>query len=317
MAEISFKLYDCNGRELTVSGVEAYELSRNSDAPCDSLRLTFEREELLSEIISADMLSDGELIFRGLCDMQKDETTADGFKAVLYFRSMAAVLVDNEAQPYTYDSPTARSMFITYADRYGFKFDMDDCACDGKYPVMKGCSCYAAINTLVSEVRGKNIIVTPDMRLVLPDEKQVYKAEKDDIIRERRRINRGEVLSVIDYKTAEEPSYSRHFKSRFAERNRIDRARKINLTSLGAWQREYQLKNALKAGLKKYRSLEVTLSGAHNIGLYSLLEYDSAFGGNCGEYRVSGVYISFDSRGERTVVELERNYDMEEIMYVD
>ncbi len=314
MAELSIKLICETGESFFVEKIVSYELSSSVSAPCDGLRLNFTASEPLPVITGVEAYCEGALIFSGLCDTQREENTGQDVKCFIYARSSACILTDNEAEPCTYDAPTARSLFIVNAEKYGFKFSMEDIAFTGKYTVMKGCSCYSAINRLVSSVSGRNVLITPDGRLTLPVTDTVYKADAGDVISCRKIINRGAPLSEIDYKTASDSTYCRHIKSRYFESQGIKRTKKANLSAMFDRERTVELKRMLKEAAKEYEKLEISLTGLHGIKLYDGIDFE---GGNAEGYYTSSVLRVLDKNGERTVVTLVKEHDTEEIIYVD
>lgn len=72
------------------------------------------------------LIKNNKLIFNGYCDCQR--TTADerGFETYIYARSSACLLVDNDAFAYTYNRPSAQSLFDAYAKPFGFSYKLDD-----------------------------------------------------------------------------------------------------------------------------------------------------------------------------------------------
>ena len=317
MAELEFRFFDVEGRETKADNVLSFELSRDISAPCDGLRFSFLTDSPLDEIKEVKAYLDGELIFNGLCDTQQEKALAEGFEAFIYARSNACILVDNDAHAYTYESPSARGLFIMNAKQFGFKFALEDCSCKGSYTVGRGVSCYGAINELVSMIKKRNLVVTPENELTVPSGDGRVRLSGDKIISEKRIINRGCALSEIDYKTASGSDYSYHFKSRSLERAGIERSRKLNLSALPDWQRSYVLNNAMARAAYDYQGIELITSELLNVNLYSGVELnESAFEG-IGDYCVKSVDYVFDKRGERMILSLFKEYDLEEIIYVD
>ena len=313
MAELSFKLFSETGEEFSPEKIISYELASSVSAPCDGLRLSWLSDSPIDELSRVEAYIGDGLIFSGCCDTQREENAGDGTKCFIYARSSACILTDNEAMPSTYDAPTAGSLFIINAEKYGFSFSMEDVACSGKYTVRKGCSCYSAVNRLVSSVTGRNIRITPDGRLVLPEGETVT-LDCGRVISFKKTVNRGAPLSQIDYKTSADSSYLRHIKSRYFERKGITRAKKVNLSSLFDWERGIELKRMLREAAAEYEKLEITLSGAQEVGLYDEVTLD---GYETQGYRVSSLLRILDKSGARTVITLTREHGLEEIMYVD
>ncbi len=314
MAEISFRLYTSD-KMLIPGELLSWEIRRDISAPCDSVSLRFKCEAGQDELERAEAYADGRLIFSGFCDLQREEKKGEHCECFVYARSAACLLVDNEAEPYTYESPTARALFNINAEKYGFSFCMEDVGCSGRYVVNKGRSAYSAINGLVEAVSGKRVTVTPELELRAGGDGRRLTVSPESILRDRKSVCRGSAISRIDYKTADGSAYSHHIKSRSLERKGISKSRKVNLSSLYEWQQALELKNMLKSAAQEYFSRELTLEGTQDIQLYDRLLVDGEIGGE--DYYVCSACSVFDRRGERTVVRLTRDIDLEEIIYVD
>lgn len=316
MAELSFKLYDVNGSCAEVDSPVSFELSRDVSAPCDGLRLSFLTEELLNEIVRVEAYLNENKIFNGLCDVQRETVLASGFSVFLYARSTACVLIDNDAVSYTYESPSARGLYIINAEPLGFTFAFDDCFCEGSYTVGRGVSCYSAVNNLVRMIKKRNIVVTPDNELTVPDGKRVIKLDCEKLLSEKRIINRASPLSRIDYKASSNSDYSYHFKSRSLDRAGVNRTKRLNLSSLPDWEKSYALNNIMTRSAFDYKSIELVSNELAFAELYSLVELD---GGsfNLESYRVKSVDYVLNDNGERMILKLFKEIDLEEIIYVD
>ena len=53
MADLTFALYDLNDCEIELGQLKSYELCRDADAPCDSLRITFINDTTIPEAYRA------------------------------------------------------------------------------------------------------------------------------------------------------------------------------------------------------------------------------------------------------------------------
>lgn len=215
MAELSFVCYTPQNEKISVDGVVSYELSKTAQAPADGLRLTFLSDKKLPCINRVLAYDGDELIFNGIADTQRQSVTSTGISCFVYARSTACILLDNEAKPYTYDSPSAIFLFNRYARDFGFKSKLPSVWCDTYYQVGKGTSCYGAINDMVYALTGKNVLVTPQNELCVLNENAVVNMEHYNVLSKKYVINRGDAYSQIDYMTDDENGYSHHFKSRF------------------------------------------------------------------------------------------------------
>ncbi len=313
---LSFVLYNLNEEKIIPHNIMSYELSRDTDAPCDGLRITFACDSPLDEIYRVEVLNNDEVIFNGYADTQREQMNDEGGTAFIYARSSACVLVDNEAEPRSYYKPSLLSLFEIYAKELGFESELEDISCSADYLITKGTSCYDAINNFAVGVLGKNIMVDVNNKLVIPDDELSSAVNPKDVISEKKIINRGSAVSVVDYKINSDLEYNYHLKSRFMERQKINRKRKINISALPLWQQELTLKNIMNRACDSYNCIEIVLEGSHMIPLFSRIQYDSRYQGVTGDYYLSSCKIIFDSNGERTKLVLSKKTDAEVITYV-
>lgn len=316
MAVLRFLLYDTDDNTLSVDSVISYELSKNVDAPCDGLRLTFIADKPLNEINRVEAYQDDALIFNGFCDTQRESISDRGYECFVYARSSACILIDNEAKPFTYNHPSARSLFIKNACDFGFVYSMPEIFCESAYQVSKGCSCFAAINNFVYGITGRNMLVSVNNELILSEKNNTVRLNNYRVISEKRIINRGNAITAIDYKAYDEVDYTHHIKSRFFDERKINRTIKLNVSSLAQWQREYTLINTLKAAGASYNTIELIIDGNVCFSLYDDVIYNSEYLGDIKDYYISSMCIISDKKGERTRLTLSKNIDLKEIVYV-
>lgn len=317
MAELKFFTYDLQGNCRQIKNILSYELSKSINAPCDGLRLTYISDESEDEIKMVEAFDNDKKIFKGFCDTQQETLNSEGAVNFIYARSSICLLVDNQAQPYIYQSPSVASLFIKNAQQFGFVNALPNVYCSSLYQVRLGFSCYTAINSFVSGITGKKVMADAYDNLFLPDGNNTISLNDYSIISEKRIINRGQALTVIDYKINSSDDYVYHCKSRFADKQGIKTGKKINLSSLPEWQRKYTLSNLLKSGNNSYYSVELTVDGYGDFALYDSVEYKSSYLGELKDYYISSVRSICDSKGKRTKLTLYKNIDLKEINYVD
>lgn len=317
MAELKFFIYDIDNNKTELDGITSFELSKDINAACDGLRLRFVRDDSLFEIYRIEVFFNHEKIFFGYCDTQRETSSEKGFEGFIYARSSAAILVDNEAKPFAYSSPSARSLFNHNAKEFGFIFNLPNLSCACDYRVCKGTSCYGAINDFIYAMSGKNIIVNSSNELTVLNGENTVILNDYFILSEKRSINRGEAISKIDYKRESSDRYIYHIKSRFLEENKINCSRKLNLSSLPQWQRQNRLKNKLESSSASYYETEIVLNGCHNFNLYDRVQYQSKYFGSIQNCYISSVCVSFTEKGAQTILTINKSIDLKEINYVD
>lgn len=317
MVKLKFFTYDLQGNSHQIENILSFELSKSINAPCDGLRLTYISDACEDEIKTVEVFDENKKIFKGFCDTQQETVSSNGVLNFIYARSSICVLVDNQAQPCIYQSPSAASLFIKNAQPFGFKNTLPDIYCSSLYQVPSGGSCYTAINNFVNGITGKRVMADACDNLFLPNERNSIELNGYSIINEKRIINRGQALTAIDYKINGSDDYIYHCKSRFADSQGIRTSKKVNLSSLPEWQRKYTLSNMLKSKNSSYYSVELILDGFDDFMLYDAVEYKSNYFGFMKDYYISSVCSMFDSKGERTKLTLSKNIDVKEINYVD
>lgn len=316
MAELSFTLFDLEENKIEVKNILFYEQLKDIYAPCDAIRLSFITDFLLPEINRVEAYYDEKLVFSGFADTQREEKKAEGFECFIYARSSACLLVDNEAPPVTYYKPSVSTLFNKNARQFGFILKLPDYSAASFYRVDKGCSCYGAINKFFYAVSGKRIAVTPNGELIVPTGKTIY-PDECSVISAKRIINRGNALTKIDFKNENDLGYYHHIKSRFFENKKIEKSKKLNLSSYPSWQKSSILLNTLEENNYEYEKIELSVSGYLNAELYDKLDFYGKPFGELKNFYISSVSHSFKASEDKTAIELCRKNDLKEIIYVD
>ena len=76
MADLKFVLYDLAENEVAVGRLLSYELCRETDAPCDGLRLYFINGNILPELYRVKAYIGKRCVFNGYVDTQRETSTA-------------------------------------------------------------------------------------------------------------------------------------------------------------------------------------------------------------------------------------------------
>ncbi|MGN0531738.1 MAG: hypothetical protein ACI4IN_02970 [Eubacterium sp.] len=316
MAELRFELTDIDDRIVDIDNILSYELSMDVDAPCHGLRLYFTHSRSLAELYSIRVYTDSKCIFNGYVDTQRETVNDDGITCFVYARSSACLLVDNQAKPFTYCRPCTEALYFLNAKEYGFTNQLPNIACDGNYLVTAGKSCWAAINDFVYGMTGSRIFVTADNCIVPARQGKKSEISPNSIVSARRVINRGDVISGIDYKNGDSSDYINHYRSDFFCDRRIRSTRKQNLGAYPEWQKNYILHNQLAQAGDNYIVYQLRLADVWQGNLLDTVELQLDYFGGTGVLQVSSIRYSMDKSGVSTVVKLRRTIDMEEINYV-
>ncbi len=139
-------------------------LVHDIDAPADMLTLIYpsgKPEEL--EYIYA--YENGDIAFAGVVDEQIGEFTANGARTKIIARSLAALLLDNEAMPQTLWNPSLRTIAEKYLKPLGFNCVI---GADGGKPlrgafvIPKGSSVWSVLENYCRTFLGSTPYITPD-----------------------------------------------------------------------------------------------------------------------------------------------------------
>ena len=317
MAEISFKLFDVKNDVTIPESVVSYELTSEVSAACDGLRLCFILGGACPEIVRVQAYNGDKMVFNGFADKQCVSLSENGKTVFIYARSSAALLVDNEALPCQYHRPSAAQLWYNNAREFEFGCALPSLTCENDYYVLKGTSCFGAINNFFSMLYPTGIYVDVDNVIRAYEiSSEVKTLDGCRVTKAGYVINRSNPLSQIDYKITASEKYCYHLKSKSAENNGISRRRLINLSALPLWQREAAARQTLEKSLEEMYALELEIEGYADFALYDSVRVNLK--GLC-ENSVLLVYELVRSKGrngEKTVVKLRSQQDGGFINYV-
>lgn len=306
-------------KEYELKNITELNFTQTAEAACDCFSAVFKSDMPIGEIVTVQVSDNNLLVFNGYCDTQRISEDRDGFEIYFYARSSAALLVDNEAEPFTYNKPTAKQLCFTFAELFGFTCDLPEITIEQKYEVAKGTTCYGAINRFVELTTGEQIYVTPHNSIRLREKgKDAKNFGTYKILSARAITNRSEPLSQICFKRASSSlGYRLHTVARIQDDFKLcDRKQYVNLSSLEQWQREYAVLQKLKDSYKDYKILELAISGYVQEELYQRFSYLSKIG-DFEDYLLTEKKYTVDKNGSVTRLILKKEIDVKEITYVD
>lgn len=308
---MTFVLTDTKEKEFTVQNALSFELIDDANASCKGLRLYFENDCEIGEIVFVKVKNGGAVIFSGICDLQKESRLQSGFEYFIFARSLESILIDNEAEPFEYKNPTAKQLFISNARQFGFECALPDIFIEADYIVSKGTSCFGAINDFVKMASGSSVYIDENGVMQIYSESKECKFLSDyNVILQELIISRSSVISRVDYKINASDGYKYHYSEDVSGKRKIQRTRKINLSGMPLWQREKAVEKKIADSLLNYRSLKVKLFGICDFNLYDRLVTDK------GEFIISEIVYTKNENGEFTTVVMKQKYDGKIVNYV-
>ncbi len=316
MADVVFELYGVDDGKINIEKIKAFELTRETDAASDGLRLWFTSDRATDEVYRVRMSVDGRVVFNGYADAQRELVGSNGLEGFVYARSSACILTDIEAMPDSFYHPCSQAVYDKYISNYGFSYGLDDLFYDGQYTVGKGCSLFGALDGFVFGVTGKHIYVNASDEIRLLESNKTVKLS-GDIISEKRIINRGDLLCGIDYKLSSDENYVHHRESELMKKRGVKARIMKNLSALTPLQRENALSTAMARANDGYIGFEIDVCGIFPAELCDKIEYESVVFDTSEEMRLRGISYAFDSKGYHTRLRLAVINDLEELSYVD
>ncbi len=129
------------GKSIPLPPPASVKLNRGEDAPADGFIGVFPLEKSIGNITGIRVYDKKQqMCFDGIVDEQK-EGCAEERKLTLIARSRAALLLDNEAMPQTYNMPSLKTIFTRHVQPYGFQnYIGENRAFSGELMITKGMS---------------------------------------------------------------------------------------------------------------------------------------------------------------------------------
>ena len=278
-------------------------LDSRDDAPADSFAGVFPLAESLGALTGIRMLdADGELLFDGVTDIQREISSAGGRMLKLAARSRAGLLLDSEAAPQTYSYPSLPMIYARHIGPYGFSgFKGSGRIFEGTMQITKGMSEWQAAALFCTAF----LKVTPRVR------GSVFDASGEKAAQELCFGRGGVRFCSAEVKNRWCDRYSEVFAPSLTGGTYVSAARDAQTAALGILRRKY-LKSADTAAAllasADRRSFAVTVECPGRvqavIGAPAVFR-DGALGGIAGLSVAETRYL-LDASGERTRIVLRR-----------
>ena len=164
---LSFAATDVNGREIILPQALSAELRMDEDVPADALYAVFPYVKS-GELKEIRAYGDPSTVFVGVIDEEELIADDSGEYLRLSARSLAAVLLDNEAVPESYDHPSAKLIYERHVKPYGIiDGDADSATYFGQLAVTKGMSRWTALKNFCNACYSSVPRVSADGRLYM------------------------------------------------------------------------------------------------------------------------------------------------------
>lgn len=311
MADVVFEITDICGKSFFVKNVLSYEFRKDKGVPCDSLRLYYYDDKPMNEFVSIKAYKDKNIVFNGFVDLSQQTENIKGNVCYIYARNSACALVDNEATPFTYYSPSTSALFMSDCNGFGLENKLPELCIDSSYQVAKGVSCFEMLDDFCQIICGKGIMVTPKNEVMLQKSENKLSLDDMKIISKTKSINRGNALANIDYKVRSDTDYVHHRKCNALINKGINRSAKKNLSNIPDWQWDNYLNKIFDKANEKYYVVKLEIEGFFDAKILDEMVIDDE------SFYISNVCIVMNKNEQKTVLTLCKPFDYEEVTYVD
>lgn len=306
---MKYVLTDISGNQYIFFSPKSVTLIREKDVPADSLDVLFISYISDVEFVEIAVFDKSKCVFRGIVDEQLETVSDSGFLLEINARSLAALLLDNEAMPQSCCLPNMQLFMERNFSRLGFKeYIGNDCPKSGSMSITKGTSEWTVLEQYCRKFLGTYPRVNEDGVIDISGgsgETAVLTNEGENKIISLSRIKkRCELISEYRVRTLRGKGYEMLIRNENAERLRVNSVRYLNAVDnknvgLASCYKNIEELNRL------YETIRLTVSGRvlMNIGDCLILpEYKSD------KLKVSKIRYELDGGKEQTYIEAYSDY---------
>lgn len=237
---LKIKLTDINGDEVRCKAPVSIEINCEQDVPCDDIRLVFPYTgDILRRADFVTAYSGDEVVFRGKLDEVTDRLENGRALTSVSARSLAGMLVDNEAEPVVYRNPAADFIYKRHLEPYGiYEYSRDSKPFFGTLQITKGMSEWQVLESFCKSRYSSYPRITSDGRALLdgaPKEKEIVFGDDGDIgfFSYKESFKRHKLLSEVRLRTNENQRYSSTIANTSPDCRGITKVRYVDACSSG------------------------------------------------------------------------------------
>lgn len=249
---LSFVFTDINDEKVTVKNPLSMTVNIEQGVPADDMTAVFayfSSKELKSVVV----YKDSKVVFTGIVDEQQSICSAQGTYKKIVARSMAALLLDNESEPVSYNNPSSFVIASRHAVPFGVGFDdTTDDTYFGVLTVQKGSTNWQAIEDFSKKAYMTTPRVDEHGKLLLKgiqnDKEVVFSNSHDGISYTEftQSIRRCDEISKVCIKVTNSCGYHNVVENEDATKRGIKSVRYLNsvLTDTPAVYADKMIKNS-------------------------------------------------------------------------
>lgn len=315
-----YECIDTNNRQFNLYNPVSAKLSIEEETPADSLDITFAidltniEEKTFPEIKYIKVFDDKNkiLVFNGILDEQIVKISQNGAYLELHARSMAALLLDNEANPCVYSLPSLKDIFKNHIEQYGFAgFNGNEESFSKPFEVNKGTSQWEALSRFCKEYLNAFPRVEPSTFINITknyNEKEIcFSNELNDSINYlyiSENTKRFKVISEVNLRCSKDGVYSTTIVNEKSKNRDIKRKRYID--PISSSDPVYVADNIInKSNLDSYE-IKIICPGFINLSLYDCAQIKDKILGYIDKLYVSAINYSINSSLEKCEITLKK-----------
>lgn len=253
-----------NGGEMVFEELLELTYSQRADTPADSLQVRMFVDRPLPEFTAVRAAHGKTCFFEGIVDEQCVEAAGGGAVLEISARSAAAVLLDNEAIPASYNYPSLEDIYKLHLKPYGIRGVIGAGRCHAVYTVRPGLSEWEVASRFCRSVLGVIPRITPAFYLDASGQPSgetvcfsntAYGAVR--YLRAGLRTMRYGVIGEIRYKADSDSAYVYSVKNPTAAARGITARRAVNVAGGADWEKNTRLRDIFLAS--EEGAAEITL----------------------------------------------------------
>ena len=291
-------LWDAKGVRVTFTKPLKLSFEASEDAPADRLTAMFAVRGSVPVLRTAEMWEGERCVFRGPVDTQTEEQNREGLLLTVSARSLAGVLLDQEALPQTYCMPSMSLLMQRHFAPLGFSYQGEDLVWRGEMTVSKGMSEWTVLKSFCGFFEGLVPRITPEGEILLvPKEPDTVVLGRKKLLSVRHCLNSRVLVSEVRARTCIDGGYEMKLPSALAQACGVKRVRYVN--SIDSKSRTVLTAGELlRRAEDSYEQLVLDYGGRLlcEPGCRLLAE------GQRGSFLIRELNYTLDSTGENTVI---------------
>lgn len=300
---LTYCVRDIKGESVTLRHPLKVIWTASETAPADGLHTVFAVEGTVPLLHSIEVRDGEKRVFFGYVDEQTEELLPGGKTLRIAARSIAALLLDNEARPQIYCSPSMPLLMKRHFAPLGFtEFQGTEKAFSGQLVVEKGMSEWSVLTGFCRFLDGVTPKVDPYGRIDITGQasEEEWLLSPDRFLSYRRSLKNNVLLSEVIARTYARGDYEMPLKNETAGRVGVRRRRYVNAID-NKMRTVLTARELIRKSCSAYDSICLTVQGWLACRPGDVLRIN----GELRRYRIRETEYCLDSSGERTKIEAE------------